>query len=104
MAPTLTFVPVCVEQPSHPNHPPPAEKPLRVSVMGPLYAIQKMFPEVNWPGEISPDRSVLVEAGTHLSNLVFSTIYGCGPDKSRSDDFVFKRSAYNRLKGSAPTM
>lgn len=104
MVPTLTFVPVCVEQPSHPNHPPPAEKPLRISVMGPLYAIQKMFPEVNWPGEISPDRSFLVEAGTHLSNLVFSTIYDCGPDKSRSDDFIFKRAAYNRLKGSAPTM
>lgn len=103
VAPTLTSVPVCAEQPSHPNHPPPEDKPLRVCVLGPLYAIEQICPDVKWPPGFSSDRSFFDEAGTHLSRLTFSVIYGREPDESRSDDLIFKESAYNIRKGFAHT-
>ncbi|KFY98963.1 hypothetical protein V500_01511 [Pseudogymnoascus sp. VKM F-4518 (FW-2643)] len=52
---------------------------------------------------ISSDRSFFDEAGTHLSKLTFTVIYGREPDESRNDDLIFKESDYNIRKGFAHT-
>lgn len=103
MAPTLTSVPVCAKQPPHPNHPPREDKPLRVCVLGPLYAIQQICPDVKWPPGISTEKSFFDEAGTRLSRVTFSVIYGREPDESRSDDLIFQQSNYLTLKGLSHT-
>ncbi|OBT62427.1 hypothetical protein VE03_08616 [Pseudogymnoascus sp. 23342-1-I1] len=103
MTSTLTSVSVCAEQPPHPNHPPPDDKPLRVCVLGPLYAIEQICPGVKWPSGFLTDRSSINEAGTHLSKLTFSVIYGREPDESRSDDLVFQQAGYLIRKGFSHT-
>ncbi|KFY67160.1 hypothetical protein V496_01734 [Pseudogymnoascus sp. VKM F-4515 (FW-2607)] len=73
---------VCAEEPPHSNHAPPDDKPLR---------------------GFFTDKSSIDEAGTHLSKLNFSVIYGREPDESRSGDLVFRQAGYNISKGFSHT-
>jgi len=42
------YIPPCVHSPPHPLHPPPADKPLRIRIQGPLETIIKLLPDIAW--------------------------------------------------------
>ena len=68
------YIPPCVSTPAHAHHSPPLEKPLRISIEGPLVAIQKLLPRVEWDFESIP--TVFPQpAGPELARLTYQTLY-----------------------------
>ncbi|KAH8716952.1 hypothetical protein GQ44DRAFT_395440 [Phaeosphaeriaceae sp. PMI808] len=73
------FIPPCIHEPPHQNHPPPRYKPLRIEIQGPLETIQKLRPDVAW----HPLKPFPQPAGRTLASLAHQTLYGeddvCSP-------------------------
>ncbi|KAI0896288.1 hypothetical protein F4806DRAFT_57277 [Annulohypoxylon nitens] len=68
-------IPPCISTPTHPHHPPPPEKPLRIQIEGPLVSIQKLLPGVQWHTDVM---SLVFPqpAGSELAKLAYLEIYG----------------------------
>ncbi|WQF88246.1 hypothetical protein CDEST_13260 [Colletotrichum destructivum] len=69
------YIPPCMRSPSHPLHPPPLNKPLRIQIEGPLVSVQKLFPEAPWHVSEIPT-PFPQPAGPLLVRLGYRTIYG----------------------------
>ncbi|KAL7919834.1 hypothetical protein ACQKWADRAFT_300187 [Trichoderma austrokoningii] len=41
-------IPPCIDDPAHHLHPPAPERPLRIQIEGPLVAIERLFPAIEW--------------------------------------------------------
>lgn len=67
------YIPPCISSPAHVHHPPPLEKPLRISIEGPLEAIQKLLPRAEW--NFSIPRVFPQPAGPELARLTYQTLY-----------------------------
>ncbi|KAI3328053.1 hypothetical protein HD806DRAFT_484866 [Xylariaceae sp. AK1471] len=84
------FIPPCICNPPHPNHPPPPEKPLRIQIDGPTVAIERLFSENLWNmGEFSP--KFPQPAAAHLAKLTHQAIY---PEQHVSADDMIVRDEY----------
>ncbi|TWU70405.1 hypothetical protein ED733_000140 [Metarhizium rileyi] len=69
------YIPPCIKNPVHPHHPPPAEKPLRIQIEGPLVSIQKLVPKAKWHTDVF-NHTFPQPAGPLLARLVFEKIFG----------------------------
>lgn len=69
------YIPPCIHDPAHPLHPPPLEKPLRISIEGPLPAIEKLLPSITWHTDL---RNVVFPqpAAHELAKMTYRAIYG----------------------------
>lgn len=68
------YIPPCIRNPPHPHHPPPIEKPLRISIEGPLSSVNKLLPGIEW--QLKRFRPPLQAAAPELAKLAFRTLYG----------------------------
>lgn len=69
------YIPPCIHDPPHPLHPPPLDKPLRISIEGPLPAIEKLLPSRTWPND--PSKVVFPQpAANDLAKMTYRAIYG----------------------------
>ncbi|KAF1965908.1 hypothetical protein BU23DRAFT_593385 [Bimuria novae-zelandiae CBS 107.79] len=66
------YIPPCVQTPPHHLHPPPANKPLRIRIQGPLETIQKLLPHVSW----HPIVPFPQPGGLQLANITHQVLYG----------------------------
>jgi hypothetical protein len=93
------YVPPCVHEPPHHLHPPPADRPLRIRIQGPLVTIQKLLPHISWhPLVLFPQ-----PGGLQLAKITHQALYG---QSARADnDAVVVRDEYLAwcLEGRIPT-
>jgi hypothetical protein len=82
-------IPHCICSPSHPLHPPPLEKPLRIQIEGPLIAVKRLLPETIWnPNILSP---VFPQpGGLELAKLAHREIYGHDVRLDVTNDLVIR--------------
>ncbi|KAI1163406.1 hypothetical protein F5B18DRAFT_620066 [Nemania serpens] len=74
MALELYILP-CIRNPIDPHHPPPPNKPLRIQIEGPLVAIERLFPNIQWHvKDVQPEFPQ--PAGPKLAELTYSLLYG----------------------------
>ncbi|KAI0105563.1 hypothetical protein GGR51DRAFT_560408 [Nemania sp. FL0031] len=82
-------IPPCICNPTHPFHPPPEDKPLRIQILGPLVSIQRLLPESAWnmdwmtaefPQPAAPD----------LARLTYQTLYGHDVNPELANDMVVR--------------
>jgi hypothetical protein len=66
------FIPPCIHNLRHKNHPPPPRQPLRVEVQGSLETIQKLLPDVAW----HPLKSFPQPGGRALASLIHQSLHG----------------------------
>lgn len=94
------YVPSCVQTPPHHLHPPPADKPLRIRIQGPLETIQKLLPQVQW----HPIVSFPQPGGLQLARITHQVLYG-PVGEPVSDDSMAVRDEYLAwcLEGRIPT-
>ncbi|KPM43319.1 hypothetical protein AK830_g3286 [Neonectria ditissima] len=71
----------CICTPSHPHHPPPSEKPLRIQIEGPKAAVQRLLPDIQWYTNVV-DLEFPQPAGLELAKMAYQKIYG---REARSD-------------------
>lgn len=82
-------IPPCISNPAHPFHPPPLEKPLRIQIDGPVFAIHKLFPPVSWPTD--PMTVVFPQpAGPELATLAYQVLYGRHVRPEVANDMVVR--------------
>jgi hypothetical protein len=72
MSPLKLFIPRCIHEPPHENHPPSPHKPLRIEIQGPLETIQKLLPDVDW----HPLATFPQPGGRALAKLTHEALYG----------------------------
>ncbi|TRX97235.1 hypothetical protein FHL15_002029 [Xylaria flabelliformis] len=80
------YIPPCIRNPVDPHHPPPPNKPLRIQIEGPLVAIERLFPKIQWHvRDVEPEFPQ--PAGPKLAELTYSLLYGrnASPDVIRGD-------------------
>lgn len=68
------YIPPCIHTPPHPHHSPSVNKPLRISIEGPLSSVIKLLPGTEW--QLQRFRPTLQPAAPELAKLAFRTIYG----------------------------
>lgn len=67
-------IPPCILNPPHPLHPPPADKPLRIRIQGPLETIAKLLPDITW----HPIVAYPQPGGLALAKITHEKLYGEG--------------------------
>jgi hypothetical protein len=95
--PVALVIPQCGENPPHPNHLPPSDKPLRIQILGSNKIIEQLFS--GGTKMLSEDRplSSMVdfdEAGLRLAKMAFMQLYNRDVDSKNVCDFV-PRYRYN---------
>jgi hypothetical protein len=65
------YIPPCIHRPPYNLHPPPANKPLRIRIQGPLQTIQKLLPGVAW----HPIGKFPQPGGLELTTLTYQALY-----------------------------
>lgn len=81
-------IPPCIQNPPHPHHPPSVEKPLRISIEGPLSSVKKLLPGIEWQlKRFGPPRQ---PAASELAKVAFRTIYGQEIPANVVDDLVVR--------------
>lgn len=83
----------CVANPRHHHHPPPEDKPLRVQVEGPLSAIQKLCPGIQWHTRLV-NHPFPQPAGPLLARCAFEKIYGHQPSAEEGSRDLVLRGEY----------
>ncbi|KAM4066054.1 hypothetical protein HRG_012043 [Hirsutella rhossiliensis] len=87
-------IPDCIMNPAHSLHPPPLEKPLRISIEGPLVSVEKLLQGLKWRLEHpvwEPTR--FQSAAERLARLTYRVLYnqdGKGDDMIGSADVVVR--------------
>ncbi|KAF2457061.1 hypothetical protein BDY21DRAFT_33193 [Lineolata rhizophorae] len=81
------YIPPCVDEPPHPNHPPSPERPLRIHIQGPLVSIQKLLPGVQFCYD-DWEKPFPQAAGLQLAELAFRTIYGRPADAEMGENLT----------------
>lgn len=84
-------LPQCQENPTHLNHPPPPEKPLRIQICGDLEYLDKLFQNGNKIAR--PETSAALPAHfdepcLELVQMAFKLLYGREPDTEVPRDIV----------------
>ncbi|KAI1181885.1 hypothetical protein F5B17DRAFT_444684 [Nemania serpens] len=83
------YIPPCIRNPIHPHHPPPPNKPLRIQIDGPLAAIERLLPDIQWHVEdFVPEFPQ--PAGPKLAELTFSLLYGRNASPDIQGDLVVR--------------
>lgn len=92
---TKLVLPSCERNPTHPNHPPQLQKPLRIQAMGLSKHIDSLFDDgakipqeaVQTPGVDSPGAE-FDATGLQFAKMVFNLLYGRDPTPDVAADFV----------------
>ena len=92
---TKLVLPSCERDPTHPNHPPQLQKPLRIQIMGMSKHIDSLFDDgakipqeaVQTPGVNSPGAE-FDETGLRFAKMAFNLLYGRDPNPDVAADFV----------------
>ncbi|KAH8158839.1 hypothetical protein CIB48_g9408, partial [Xylaria polymorpha] len=88
MALELYILP-CIRNPINPHHPPPPNKPLRIQIEGPLVAIERLFPNIQWHvKDVQPEFPQ--PAGPKLAELTYSLLYGRNASPDIQGDLVVR--------------
>lgn len=66
------YIHPCIHRPPHHLHPPPADKPLRIRIQGPLESIQKLLPNISWDTIVPFPQP----GGLQLASLTHRALYG----------------------------
>jgi hypothetical protein len=66
------FIPPCIHHPRCCLHPPPATRPLRIQIQGPLESIQKLLPKTSWHEIVRFPQP----GGLELATLTYRALYG----------------------------
>ncbi|KAI0196530.1 hypothetical protein EV127DRAFT_416792 [Xylaria flabelliformis] len=83
------YIPPCIRNPIDPHHPPPPNKPLRIQIEGPLVAVERLFPNIQWHvQDIQPEFPQ--PAGPKLAELTYSLLYGRNPSPDIQGDLVVR--------------
>ncbi|KAI0450423.1 hypothetical protein F5B21DRAFT_490799 [Xylaria acuta] len=78
------YIPPCIRNPIDPHHPPPPNKPLRIQIEGPLVAVERLFPNIQWHvHDVQP-------AGPKLAELTYSLLYGRNASPDIQGDLVVR--------------
>ncbi|KAI1369896.1 hypothetical protein F5Y08DRAFT_291665 [Xylaria arbuscula] len=95
------YIPPCIRSPIHPHHPPPPDKPLRIHIEGPLVAVERLFPNIQWHVEgIEPEFPQ--PAGLKLAELTYSLLYGRNPSPDIQGDLVVRNEYIDWLVHPRP--
>ncbi|KAJ3562433.1 hypothetical protein NPX13_g8568 [Xylaria arbuscula] len=95
------YIPPCIRSPIHPHHPPPPDKPLRIQIEGPLVAVERLFPNIQWHVEgIKPEFPQ--PAGLKLAELTYSLLYGRKPSPDIQGDLVVRNEYLDWLVHPRP--
>ncbi|KAI1108268.1 hypothetical protein F5Y14DRAFT_445601 [Nemania sp. NC0429] len=83
------YIPPCIRNPIDPHHPPPPNKPLRIQIEGPLVAIERLFPKIQWHvKDVQPEFPQ--PAGPKLAELTYSLLYGRNASPDIQGDLVVR--------------
>ncbi|KAI5862903.1 hypothetical protein GGS23DRAFT_570054 [Durotheca rogersii] len=100
--PANLIIPRCEQNPVHPNHPPPQDKPLRIQILGLNKIIDQLFGDgAKMPSEDRPITSTTLdfdEVGLRFAKMAFKQLYGRDVDPNTPSDFV-PRYQYNTFHG-----
>lgn len=93
-------MPRCEQDPAHPNHPPPPDKPLRIQVLGLNTTLNGLFVNEELSSQEKPVASPTAfdYTGLQLATMVFRVFYGRDVDAGAPQDFT-PRYQYNTFKG-----
>ncbi|KAH8763296.1 hypothetical protein F5883DRAFT_498889 [Diaporthe sp. PMI_573] len=94
-------IPPCVNDPAHPLHPPPLDKPLRIQIEGPLVAIQKLLPSIQW--HTDPLALMFPQPAAHeLAKLTYRVIYGQDVRSEVVGDVIVRDEYLGWVMGEIP--
>ncbi|KAI0875282.1 hypothetical protein GGS24DRAFT_456167 [Hypoxylon argillaceum] len=83
------YIPPCIRNPINPHHPPPPNKPLRIQIEGPLVAVERLFPNIQWHvKDVQPEFPQ--PAGPKLAELTYSLLYGRDASPDIQGDLVVR--------------
>ncbi|KAI0902675.1 hypothetical protein F4823DRAFT_621176 [Ustulina deusta] len=83
------YIPPCIRNPINPYHPPPPDKPLRIQIEGPLVAVERLFPNIQWHvKDVQPEFPQ--PAGPKLAELTYSLLYGRNASPDIQGDLVVR--------------
>ncbi|KAI1172503.1 hypothetical protein F4777DRAFT_508527 [Nemania sp. FL0916] len=83
------YIPPCIRNPIHPHHPPPPDKPLRIQIEGPLVAVERLFPNIQWHVK-DYEPKFPQPAGLKLAELTYSLLYGRNASPDIQGDLVVR--------------
>ncbi|KND88830.1 hypothetical protein TOPH_06519 [Tolypocladium ophioglossoides CBS 100239] len=89
--PANLVIPPCEQNPTHPNHFPRHDKPLRVQILGLNETINQLFNDgTKMPSQERPITSAVDfdEAGIRLAKMAFKLLYGRDVNSKDQSDFV----------------
>ena len=72
------FIPECKATPVRPFHLPAFERPLKLQIEGPTFAIEKLLPATSWQTD-ARNLPFSQPAGLALADVAFQAIYGQKP-------------------------
>lgn len=73
------YIHPCIQYPPHSLQPPPANKPLRIRIQGPLETIRKLLPDISWHEIVAFPQPGDLE----LAKLTHQALYGQEHGKQR---------------------
>ncbi|KAI0970562.1 hypothetical protein F4678DRAFT_435679 [Xylaria arbuscula] len=83
------YIPPCIRNPIDPHHSPPPNKPLRIQIEGPLVAVERLFPTIQWHvKDVQPEFPQ--PAGPKLAELTYSLLYGRNASPDIQGDLVVR--------------
>lgn len=87
MSASELYIPSCICHPSDELHPPPFEKPLRVSIIGRISSLDRLFPNSKW--DAGP-RSLPQPIALKLANATYKALYGFAPQLDSPGDIILR--------------
>ncbi|KAI1379140.1 hypothetical protein F4677DRAFT_442868 [Hypoxylon crocopeplum] len=99
-------LPQCEQHPTHMNHSPPPEKPLRIQIMGFNKYLDRLFddgtklPTPKHEADIAED---FIEPGLRLARMAFRLLYGRDPEPETSWDMIPQHQYDHLLEAYAVT-
>ncbi|KAI0518548.1 hypothetical protein F5B22DRAFT_69882 [Xylaria bambusicola] len=83
------YIPPCIRNPINQYHPPPPDRPLRIQIEGPLVAVERLFPNIQWHvKDIQPEFPQ--PAGPKLAELTYSLLYRRNASPDIQGDLVVR--------------
>lgn len=94
-------IPPCIRNPIDSHHPPPPNKPLRIQIEGPLVAIERLFPNIQWHvKDVQPEFPQ--PAGPKLAELTYSLLYGRNASPDIQGDLVVRHEYLGWIMNPKP--
>lgn len=97
------YVPACIRSPQGPYRFPSPEKPLRIQIEGPLIAIKRLLPHIDWKLD-QFDPPFPRPGGPELAKLAFQKIYGRDVCPGIPNDLVVRDEYLGWVQGVRPIM